>query len=71
MSGVMCCHAISDLFGSVDECLEAMESMRQRMKDLERVVDDDYKFLNWNLRKLFGMHSNMKKKWCSLCGKFH
>jgi hypothetical protein len=29
--------------------------MRQRMKDLERVVEDDYKFLNLNVRKLFGM----------------
>jgi hypothetical protein len=32
-----------------------MEVMRQRMEDLERVVKDDYKFLNRNVRKLFGM----------------
>jgi hypothetical protein len=32
-----------------------MEVMRQCMEDLERVVDDDYKFLNRNMRKLFGM----------------
>jgi hypothetical protein len=25
------------------------------MEDLERVVEDDYKFLNRNMRKLFGM----------------
>jgi hypothetical protein len=41
--------------------------MRQRM---ERVVDDDYKFLNWNVRKLFGMVRGMKKRWCEDCGKF-
>jgi hypothetical protein len=45
-----------------------MEAMRQRMEDLERVVEDDYKFLNWNVRKFFDMVGNMKSKWC---GKFH
>jgi hypothetical protein len=40
------------------------------MEDLERVVNDDYKFLNQNVRKLFGMVSNIKKKWCKDCGKF-
>jgi hypothetical protein len=30
--------------------------------------EDDYKFLNWNVRKLFDMVGNMKSKWC---GKFH
>jgi hypothetical protein len=29
--------------------------MRQRMEDLECVVKDDCKFLNRNVRKLFGM----------------
>jgi hypothetical protein len=48
-----------------------MEAMRQRMEDLEQVVDDDYKFLNRNMRKLFGMVDNMKKRWCKDCGKFH
>jgi hypothetical protein len=32
------------------ECFQAMEVMRQRMEDLERVVEDDYKFLNRNVR---------------------
>jgi hypothetical protein len=32
-----------------------MEAMGQRMEDLERVVEDDYKFLNRNVQKLFGM----------------
>jgi hypothetical protein len=41
------------------------------MEDLERVVDNDHKFLNRNVRKLFGMVSNMKKRWCKDCGKFH
>jgi hypothetical protein len=49
-----CCHSISELYASVDECFQAMEAMRQRMKDLERVVEDDYKFLNRNVRKLHG-----------------
>jgi hypothetical protein len=48
-----------------------MEAMRQRMEDLEQVVDDNYKFLKWNVRKLFGMVGNMKKRWCMNCGKFH
>jgi hypothetical protein len=39
--------------------------------DLERVVEDDYKFLNRNVRKLFGMVGNMKSKCCKSCGKFH
>jgi hypothetical protein len=30
-----------------------MEAMRQRMEDLELVVEDDYKFLNHNVRKFF------------------
>jgi hypothetical protein len=59
----MCCaacrHSISELYTSVDECLQAMEAMRQRMEDLERVVEDDYKFLNRNVRKLFGIVSSM------------
>jgi hypothetical protein len=48
-----------------------MEAMRQRMEDLERVVEDNYKFLNRNVWKLFGIVGNMKSKWCKSCGKFH
>jgi hypothetical protein len=64
-----CCHFISELFVSVDECFQTMEAMRQRMEDLESVVEDDYKFLNRNVRKLFGIVENMKGKWCNSCGK--
>jgi hypothetical protein len=71
----MCCaacrHSISELYASVDECFQAMEAMRQRMEDLERVVEDDYKFLNCNVHKLFGMVGNMRGKWCNSCGKYH
>jgi hypothetical protein len=71
----MCCatchHYISELYASVDECFQAMEAMRQRMEDLERVVEDDYKFLNRNVRKLFGMVGNMKGKWCNSYEKYH
>jgi hypothetical protein len=71
----MCCaacrHSISELYASVNECFQAMEVMRQRMEDLERVVIDDYKFLNSNVRKLFGMVGNMRGKWCNICGKYH
>jgi hypothetical protein len=46
----MCCaacrHSISELYASVDECFQAMEALKQRMENLERVVEDDYKFLN-------------------------
>jgi hypothetical protein len=53
----MCCaaclHSIADLYATVDECFQAMEAMRQRMEDSERVVEDGYKFLNRNVRKLF------------------
>jgi hypothetical protein len=53
---LMCCaacrHSISKLYTSVDECFQAMEAMRQRMEDLECVVEEDYKFLNRNVRKL-------------------
>jgi hypothetical protein len=63
-----CCQSISDLYASVKEFFQAMEVMRRRMEDLERVVDDDYKFLNRNVRKLFGMVENMKKRWCEDCG---
>jgi hypothetical protein len=48
-----------------------MEAMRQRMEDLEWVVDDDYKFLNRNVSKLFGMAGNMKKRWWKDYGKLH
>jgi hypothetical protein len=72
---LLCCgacrHSTLDLYTSVKECFQAMEAMRQRMEDLEQVVDDDYKFLNRNMRKLFGMVDNMKKRWCKDCGKFH
>jgi hypothetical protein len=72
---LMCCaacrHSILELYASVDECFQAMEVMRQCMEDLERVVEDDYKFLNRNVRKLFGMVGNMKGKWCNSCGKYH
>jgi hypothetical protein len=71
----MCCqacrHSIADLYATVDECFQAMEAMRQRIEDLERVVEDDYKFLNRNVRKLFGMVGNMRGKWCNSCGKYH
>jgi hypothetical protein len=73
MMHTMCCadcrHSISELYASVDECFRAMEVMRQRMEDLERVVEEDYKFQNRNVRKLFGMIGKMKTKWCNSCGK--
>jgi hypothetical protein len=56
---------------SVDECLQAMEAMKQRMEDLEHVVGDNYKFLNCNVRKLFGMVGNMRGKWCNTRLKYH
>jgi hypothetical protein len=56
---------------TVDECFQAMEAMRQHMEDLEHVVEDDYKFLNRNVRKLLGMVGNMRGKWCNSCGKYH
>jgi hypothetical protein len=72
---LMCCqachHSITDLYVTVDECFQAMEAMRQRMEDLECVVEDDYKFLNRNVRKLFGMVGNMRGRWCNSCGKYH
>jgi hypothetical protein len=72
---LMCCaacrHSISELYASVDKCFQAMEAMRQRMEDLEHVVEGDYKFLNRNVRKLFGMVGNMKSKWCNSCEKYH
>jgi hypothetical protein len=58
-----CRHSIADLFATVDECFQAMEAMTHRMEDLERVVGDNYKFLNRNVRKLFGMVGNMRSKW--------
>jgi hypothetical protein len=71
----MCCaacrHSISELYASVDECFQAMEAMKQRMEDLECMVKDDYKFLNRDVRKLFGMVGNMRGKWCNSCGKYH
>jgi hypothetical protein len=66
-----CRHSISELYATVDECFQAMEAMRQRVEDLERVLEDDYKFLNRNVRKLFGMVGNMRGKWCNSCGKYH
>jgi hypothetical protein len=57
-----CCHSILDLYTSAEECFQAMEAMRQRMEDLKWVVDDDYKFLNRNVRKLFGIVGNMKER---------
>jgi hypothetical protein len=66
-----CCHSISDLYATVDECFQAMEVMRQRMEDLERVVEDNYKFVNRNMRKLFGMVGNMRDRWCNSYGKYH
>jgi hypothetical protein len=66
-----CRHSISDLYAMVDECFQAMEAMRQCMEDLESVVEDDYKFLNRNVRKLFGMVGNMRGKWCNSFRKYH
>jgi hypothetical protein len=72
---MMCCaacrHSIWELYASVDECFQGMEAMRQCMEDVECLVEDDYKFLNRNVRKLFGMVWNMKGKWCNSCGKYH
>jgi hypothetical protein len=52
----MCCaacrHSILELYATVYESFQAMEAMRQRMEDLERVVEDDYKFLNRNVCNL-------------------
>jgi hypothetical protein len=64
-----CCHSISVLYTSLGECFQAMEA--KRMEDLERVVEDDYMFLNRNVRKLYGMVGKTKGKWCNSCGKYH
>jgi hypothetical protein len=66
-----CRHSIANLYTSVDECFQVMEAMRQRLEDLERIVKDEYKFLNSNVRKLFDMVGNMRGKWCNSCGKYH
>jgi hypothetical protein len=71
MCSASCRHSISELYTSVDECFQTMEVMRQHMEDLECVVEDDYKFLNRNMWKLFSMVGNMKGKWCNSCGKYH
>jgi hypothetical protein len=71
MCCVACRHSIADLYASVNECLQAMEAMKWRLEDLERVAEDDYKFLNRNVLQLFGMVGNMRGKWCSSCGKYH
>jgi cytochrome c biogenesis factor len=72
---ILCCaacrHSIADLYTSVNECFQAMEAMRQCMEDFEGVVEDDYKFLNCIVRKLFGMVGNMRGKWCNSCGNYH
>jgi hypothetical protein len=72
---LMCCaacrHSISELYTLVDECFWAMEALRQRVENLERVVEDDYKFLNCNVCKLFDMVGNMRGKWCNSCEKYH
>jgi hypothetical protein len=71
----MCCRtcrqSIGDLYTLADECLQAIEAMKQRMEDLEHVVGDNFKFLNRNMRKLFGMVGNMRGKWCNTCLKYH
>jgi hypothetical protein len=71
----MCCRtcrqSIWHLYTSADECLQAMKPMKQCMEDLEHVVEDNYKFLNRNVRKLFGMVGNMRGKWCNTCLKYH
>jgi hypothetical protein len=71
----MCCRtcsqSIGDLYTSADECLQAMEAMKQRMEDLEHVVGDNFKLLNRNVHKLFGMVGNMRGKWCNICLKYH
>jgi hypothetical protein len=66
-----CHHSISELYTLADNCFQAMEAMRMHMEDLECVVEDNYKFLNRNMRKLFDMVGNMKGKWCNSCGKYH
>jgi hypothetical protein len=71
----MCCRtcrqSIGDLYTSVDECLQAMEAMKQCMEDVEHVVGDNFKFLNRNVRKLFGMVGNMRGKWRNTFLKYH
>jgi hypothetical protein len=57
--------------GNCKACGLIGKAMRQRMEDLERVVEDDYKFLNRNVCKLFGMVGNMKGKRCNSCEKYH
>jgi hypothetical protein len=72
---LMCCRtcrqSIGDLYTSVDECLQAMKVMKHRMEVLEHLVEDNYKFLNRNMRKLFGMVGNMRGKWCNTCLNYH
>ena len=67
-----CRNAIAELFSSLDECFHTINAMQQRIEDWERMVEDDFKYLNRNIRKLFGMNKNFKKKeWCTSCIKFH
>jgi hypothetical protein len=71
MCCVACRHSISELYASVNECFQIMVAMRQHMEDLERVFEDNCKFLNRNVRKLFRMVGNMKGKLCNSCKKYH
>nr|TKW29121.1 hypothetical protein SEVIR_3G375300v2 [Setaria viridis] len=41
--------------------MEALQALDQKVEDSDHHQEDDFKSLQRNMRKLFGMHDNMRK----------
>lgn len=58
----ICREVIRDLFYKLGDTRRPIESLEIRLRTLEDSKDLDYKFLNQNIRKLFGMVRDLKRR---------
>lgn len=53
---------IADLRATLGRALEDLDDLNESLVYLERLIEDDYKFLNRNIRKLFAMYGDLRRQ---------
>jgi hypothetical protein len=58
----LCRERIDELFIGLNACRRSIDGINRKIDDMEWQAEEDYKFLNRNSRRLFGMVGNMRRK---------
>ena len=57
----LCRERIDELFIGLNACRKSINGINRKIDDMEWQAEEDYKFLNRNVRRLFGMVGNVRR----------